>query len=133
MPSSFSILLDDGDLVRRVVDDEVAREPDLRRLAPQQPGAESVKRRQPDALPVLANQRLDALAHLARGLVREGHRQHLVGPGMAVADEIGDAIRDDARLPRPGAGEDEQRPIAMKHGFALFGVQLGEEVHWGVR
>ena len=40
-------------------------------------------------------------------------------------------IGDDARLAGARAREDEQRPFAMQHGFALFGVELFEEVHGG--
>ena len=74
-------------------------------------------------------QRLDPLAHLLRRLVGERDREHLVRLRVAVADEIGDAIRDDARLARAGAGKDEQRPITMQHRFALFRIQFVEEVH----
>ena len=73
-------------------------------------------------LRVVADQRLDALAHLPCRLVGEGHRQHVVGLGVPVADEVGDPIGDDARLAGAGAGEDEQRSIAMEHGFALFRI-----------
>ena len=71
-------LLHDRDLIGRVVDDEIARQPDLRRLAPQQPRAQRMERGEPDAAGVAADQRLDALAHLLRGLVREGDREHLI-------------------------------------------------------
>ena len=47
MLSSFMRLLDDGQLIGRVVDDEVARQPDGGRLAPQQPCAQRVERRDP--------------------------------------------------------------------------------------
>ena len=80
-------------------------------------------------LAVVADQRLDALAHLPRRLVGEGHREHLVRLGVAVADEVRDAVGDDARLAGARAGQDQQRPVAMQHRFALFGIQLGEEVH----
>jgi hypothetical protein len=46
---------------------------------------------------------------------------------VPVANEIRDTERDDARLPRSGAGEDQQRPFGMKNGFALFGIELVEE------
>ena len=132
MLSSFCDLLDEGDLIGGIVDDEVARQADLRRLAPQQPRAERVKGREPDAFGLLADQRFHPLAHLAGGLVGEGHRQHLIRLGMAIADEVGDPIRDDARLTGPGAGEDEQRPVDTEHGLTLFGIELAEEVHcWG--
>ena len=76
-------------------------------------------------------QRLDALTHLLGGLVGEGDSQYLVRRGVAVADEIRDAVGDDACLAGAGARENQQRPIEMERGFALFRVQLVEEVHWG--
>jgi hypothetical protein len=44
-------------------------------------------------------------------------------------DQVRDAIGDDARLARAGAGEDEQRPLGCEHGFALAFVEAGEEWH----
>ena len=49
--------------------------------------------------------------------------------GVAVADQIGDAAGDDARLAGPGAGEDQQRPVGVKDGVALFGIERFEELH----
>ena len=77
----------------------------------------------------VAEQRLDALPHLLGRLVGEGDRDHLAGVRVAVADEVRDAVGDDARLAGPGAGEDQQRAVHLEHGLALFGVQLVEEVH----
>ena len=67
------------------------------------------------------------------GLVRERHRENLVGLGVAIADEIRDSAGDDAGLARPGAGEDQQRPLGMKDRGALFGVERVEELHLEVR
>ena len=131
MCSSFSACLTTRQLVGRVVDDEVARQADGRRLAAQQPRAERVKRRHPHAAAVGAEQRLDARAHLLGGLVRERDGEHLVRLGVAVADEVGDAAGDDARLAGAGAGEDQQRPVDVQDGFALFGVEGVEELHRG--
>ena len=125
-------LLDDGDLVGRVVDDEVAGEPNLRRLAAQQSRAQRVEGGQPDGARSRPDERLDTVPHLLRGLVGEGHRQHLIRARVTVADEVRNAERDDARLARAGAGEDQQRPFPMQHGLALLGVQLIEEVHEGI-
>jgi hypothetical protein len=41
---------------------------------------------------------------------------------VTVADEIGDAAGDDARLARPGSGEDQQRSFRVKDCLALLGV-----------
>ena len=56
-----------------------------------------------------------------------------LGPGVPAPDEIGDPIGNDARFARAGARENEQRPVAVQHGVALFRIQLVEEVHcpWG--
>ena len=78
-----------------------------------------------------AQQALDPASHLLGGLVREGDRQHLVGLRVAVTDEIGRAIGDDARLARAGAGQDQQRALAVQHGALLFGIELVEEGHRG--
>ena len=73
-------------LIGGVVDHEVAREADGRRLAAQQPRAERVERRDPQPAAVDAEQAADALAHLLGGLVREGDREHLVRLGEPAAD-----------------------------------------------
>ena len=125
-------LLDDRQLIGRVVDDEVARQPDRRRLAPEQPRAERVERRHPHAAAVFAEQRLDARAHLLGRLVGERDGEHFVGLRVAVADEVRDAAGDDAGLARPGAGEDQQRPVDVEDRVALFGVQGVEELHQGL-
>ena len=90
-----------------------------------------MERRQPDAVGLVADQRRDPLAHLLRRLVGEGDREHLIGLGMPVADEVGDPVGDDARLAGARAGENQQRPVEMQRRFALFGIQLVEEVHGG--
>ena len=119
-------LLDDRDLIGGVVDDEVARQPDLRRLAPEQ-RAQRVERRQPHALassPISAStrSRISPAALLVNVTARTWS-----GLRVPVADEVGDAIGDDARLAGSGAGEDQQGSISMQHRFALFRVKLSRE------
>ena len=92
-------------------------------FAAQETGAERVKRRDPHAAAVGAEQRLDAAAHLLGRLVGEGDRKDFVRLGVAVADEVRDAAGDDARLAGPGAGQDQQRPADVQDRFALFGVE----------
>ena len=55
------------------------------------------------------------------------------GCGVAVADQVGDAAGDDARLAGAGAGEDQQRAVDVQDRFALFGIQGVEEIHIGAR
>jgi hypothetical protein len=66
---------------------------------------------------------VDALAHLAGGLVGEGDGEDAPG-GHALFEELGDAVGDDARLAGARAGEDQQRRAAVVDGRLLFGVEL---------
>ena len=59
----------------------------------------------------MSEQRLDALAHLLGRLVGEGDGEDLVRTRESLGDQIGDAMRDDARLARARAGEDQQRRL----------------------
>ena len=132
--SAFSACLTTDELIGRVVDDEVARQADGRRLAAQQPRAQRVERRHPHA-GCTSEPSSDSTraAHLFRGLVGEGDGEHFVRLGVAVADQIGDAAGDDARLARSGAGEDQQRALGVKNRVALFGIEGVEELHVGAR
>ena len=75
-----------------------------------------------------ADELLDALAHLVRGLVGEGDREDLARAGLAGAQQVRDPVREHAGLARAGAGEDQQRPFAVRDGVALGRVQAFEEV-----
>ena len=101
----------------------------MRGLPPQQPRAQGVKRREPHAVRVVTQQRLDALAHLARCLVGERDREDLIRRRVPVADEIGDPIGDDARFTGTRPCENHHRPFRMQDRFALFGIELVEESH----
>ena len=37
-------------------------------------------------------------------------------------------MREDAGLPRAGAGDDEERPVDVEHSLALGRIQVGEEL-----
>src|SRR5687768_8499642 len=79
----------------------------------------------------VSDQPLDALTHLARRLVGEGDGQNLIRLGVAVADEVRDAVGNDARLARTRAGEDQQRSRIVQHRLTLLRVQFVEELHGG--
>jgi hypothetical protein len=51
---------------------------------------------------------------------------------MAVANEIRNPERDDPRLPRARARQDQQRTVTVQDGFFLRRVELFEEVHGGM-
>ena len=80
----------------------------------------------PHALSHVAEAELEAALHLPGGLVREGDGEDLVRLHAAGGDEVRDAVREDARLPRAGAGDDEHRALGGEDGLALRRVQVGE-------
>jgi hypothetical protein len=71
---------------------------------------------------------LDALAHLLGRLVRERDREDLVRARHPRALEVGDPVRQHARLAGTRAGEDQQRALAVRDGVALGRVEAGEQV-----
>ena len=76
-------LLDQPLLVVGVEDGEARLQAHQLGVAAQHPHADGVEGAEPHALHAAADQPLDALAHLARGLVGEGDGQDLAraGPG----------------------------------------------------
>ncbi len=115
-------------LVTLVVNGKILRVPgvvDAQRLhvAPQHTHAHGVECRNPRlGKRAPADQFLHALRHLASRFVGEGDGQDGFRRGAQVLDQVRDAEGDDARLPRPGARQDEQRPLDGLHRFALLGI-----------
>ena len=64
------------------------------------------------AAPGHAEQLLDAAAHLAGRLVREGDGEDAVRRDALDLDQPGDAVREHARLAAAGAGEHQHRARA---------------------
>jgi hypothetical protein len=85
-----------------------------------------VERQDPDPARDLGQEVLEALAHLAGGLVRERDRKDLVRLDAGGEDQVRDPVGEDARLAGARAGDDEQRPFRVQHGLALRGVEIGE-------
>ena len=73
------------------------------------------------------DEQLDAVAHLLRRLVGEGDREDLAGPGALGAHQPGDPVREHARLAAARAGQDQQRPLAVRDGLALGLVEPREQ------
>ena len=118
--------------VEGVVDRERRRHPQARRLLAQDAHAGRVEGRHPHRARSRADELDDALAHLARGLVRERDREDLAGARVAGREQVGDAPGEDPGLPRPGAGHDEQRAAAVLDGRTLLGVEVVDERREGV-
>src|SRR5437867_1475846 len=70
-----------------------------------------------------AEQRGHTRAHLPRRLVRERDGEDPRRRDAALADEMRDPGREDARLARSRAGEHEERAAGMADGGILGGVK----------
>ncbi len=114
-----------------VVDRELARVAQARRLGAQDAGAGGVKGHQPHAARAGGRahrqQPFDPAAHLLSGLVRERDREDLLGARLLGVDQEGDPVREHARLAAARAREDQQRTLAMRDGLALGLVQALEQ------
>ena len=126
-PELVEAALDQPPRVGLVVDREPARVPELVGVGAEHPGAGGVERHHPHRADPAADQQLGAVAHLPRRLVRERDREDLVRLGRVGRDQIGDPVGEHAGLARPGAGQDQQRPLAVRDGLPLGVVQAGEK------
>ena len=115
--------LGQADLVGLVVDREVRAVAEPLCLAAEDPPAGGVEGEDPDRAGDAAEQALEPRAHLPRRLVRERDREDLVRLHAAGGDQVGDAVREDARLAGAGAGDDEERPFGLHDGLTLGVVQ----------
>ena len=107
-------VLDQLVAVVHVVDGEVAVEAEPVGVLPQQPRAEAVEGADPDAVARHELSRRAACISPAALFVKVMARM-LLRPD-ALLEQIGDAAGDDARLAGARAGEDEQRPLAVRDG-----------------
>ena len=103
-------------------------EADGRAIAAQDPGTQGVEGAHRHlAARLLADQAHDAGPQLRGGLVGEGDRQDLPRPDALDADEIGDAMSEDARLAAARAGQDEHRAVRRPNRALLLRVQSSED------
>ncbi len=100
-------------------------------LSAQDAAAGGVEGEDPDRARGAAEHERQALAHLPRGLVRERDREDLVRLHLLVRDQVRDAVREDARLPRARARDDEQRPFRRPDRLELGLVETVEEALGG--
>ena len=109
-----------------VVDDEVRLDADGGAVDAKQLGAGRVERADPErTCQVRTAESLEPRAHLAGRLVGERHREDAPRRHAQVRDEVRDAVSDDPRLAAPRAGEDEQRPVGVRHRAGLRFVEVG--------
>ncbi|MCY1503409.1 hypothetical protein D9M68_375340 [compost metagenome] len=123
--------LDQALLVVGIEDLEVLAEPGFLPVRAQQAVGQAVEGADPHAGRVVAEQLFDALAHLAGGLVGEGHRQDRMRRGPLDLDQEGDAVHQHAGLARAGAGQHQL--AAQRCGDrAALGIVEGSEEEFGI-
>src|SRR5262245_14385631 len=88
-----------------------------------------MKRRDPHLPAVDSKQRLDTRAHFLRSLVGERDGKNPIRFVEVVADQVRNAMRDDARLPRAGAREYQNGTVRLEYCRPLLGIQGGEKIH----
>ncbi len=121
-------LPEEGPLVGGVVDREASVEPDLRAVPAQEPGAEGVERAGCEiGEGGVAQELLQAAAHLLRRLVGERDGEDLPGRHVQIPDEVGDPVRERPCLARPGPGEDEERASGVGHRGTLLRIEDVED------
>ena len=107
-----------------VIDGEIGLEADEFGIAAQQAGKDGVERAHPQlGCHIGACQRLDALTHLACGLVGERER-HDAPWFIALMEQVHDLIGQHTRLSRPRTGNHQLRPVAILDRGALLVVQF---------
>jgi hypothetical protein len=126
--SSMRHVLDHAEPVGLVVDDEAPRVAEVTDVFSQDADTGRMEGRDPEIGRGGAEQFLNALAHLAGGLVREGDREQSVGRNTAHPDQIRDAVGQDAGLAAACTSEHEHRPFTGFDGLALFGIHAFEDL-----
>ncbi len=120
-------LLHEALLIGGIEDDEVAADGAALAFAPEDAGAEAVEGAHPERFARHAHELLHALAHLLRRLVGEGDGEDRGRVDALFLDQPRDAPRDDRRLARPRARQDQQWPRRVRDGFALGCVQATQK------
>ena len=116
--------LDQAQLVVAVEDLEALRQLRVLPVQAQQAMREAMEGADPEPAAAVAQQRVGAMAHLAGGLVGEGHRENAVHGHAVHLVQPGDAVREHARLAAAGAGEDEVVAGGCGDRLALGGIEV---------
>ncbi len=121
-------LLDDAGAVVRVQHGETPAQAGARVFDLQEFQAQCVEGADRERGRVLrADQLGHAFAHLLRRLVGEGDRGDLRGCQSAALDQVRDLLRDHAGLAGTGAGEYQQRAVAVFDGGQLLRIEHGSK------
>ena len=120
-------LFQQAQLVVGVQNGEVRLQPHQFRMPPQDLHRQRVERAHPrHALGHIAQHPAHPQAHLARGLVGEGHGQNFIRPGAVHVQQMHDAGRQRLGLAGAGARKHQNRAIQRLNRGTLCGVQIIE-------
>jgi hypothetical protein len=120
--------LDRRQLVGRIENLELRRQPGLAVVRAQEAVAEAVKGADPHAAGIDRQHRRQARLHFLRRLVGEGHRQNALRPDLPGRDQPGDARGQHARLAAAGTGEDQGVLRRQRDGGELRRIEMGEQI-----
>ncbi len=110
-----------------VEDDKARRDAHPLRLAAQDAHRGPVEGADPHLLRLFADEHLDPRAHLPGSLVGERHREQAVRPDSPRGDQVGDPRGQDTRLSAACTREDQERSVAVRDGFLLGRIEVGEQ------
>jgi len=97
-------------------------------FAAQDPAADGMKGAQPQAAGLFADQFLHAVIHLARGFVRESHRQDAIGWHIQGSNQIGDAVCKHAGFTRARSRQNKRRSGCRRHSLLLLRIEKIKQV-----
>src|SRR6266849_2637154 len=83
-----------------------------------------MKRAEPERQTGGAEQLVHTLTHFLGGFIGKRHSQELLREDATHTDQVGNAVRNDARFARSSASQNQQRPIAVLHCLPLGSVEL---------
>ncbi len=118
-------LLDERELIRRVRDREPRRKAGDRGVAPEEAQGEGVKGSDEGDERSAAQDPAGPFAHFLGGLVRERDRDDRARVDAGF-HQTRQAVRDDPRLARARAGENEERPLLVEDRRLLLGIEALE-------
>ncbi len=117
--------LHDGRLVALAEDRVLRHHAHVLAIHAEDPCADGVEGPRPDPLrALLTDEPVDALAHLIRGLVREGDGEDGLRIDPAVLNHVSDAEGERTRLPGARSREDQDGPFDALRGRTLFRVEF---------
>ena len=98
------------------------------RMAAEDTREHRVKSTDPHIPGSIADQAVDTLTHLVGRLICKGDGQNTGRIDTSRPDQVSDTERDHARLPRAGAGQNQERAFIVQYRLSLFIIQLFKQL-----